>query len=103
SGTPNAVGTSTFTAQVASAGATASKSFALTVGYPGTLGALAFQPPPSGTQCYALNVIMAPSVAVKVTSVTGVPLAGVRVDIVAITNNGAKVVTSQPFAISGAD
>ena len=105
SGTPTTSGAASFTVQAASVGGTltATKTFALTVGYPGAFGSIAFQPAPSGQQCYALNVIMTPSVAVKVTSTSGAPLAGVRVDIVAVTNNGSKVEVSQPFAITGAD
>ncbi len=105
SGTPTATGTATFTVQVSSVGGTttASKSFALTVSVATALGSLAFQPGPSQQQCYALNAIMAPAIAVKVTSVGGLPLAGVQVDLVAVTNNGAKVAVSQPFAITGAD
>ena len=105
SGTPTAMETANFTVQVSSAGGTttASKSFALTVSYPTALGSLTFQPGPSQQQCYALNAIMAPTVAVRVLSVGGLPLAGVQVDLVAVTNNGAKVVVSQPSAITGAD
>jgi hypothetical protein len=104
-GTPSAAATSSFTVQVSSAGGTvtASKTFSLTVAYPGALGSLAFQPAPSGSACYALNVIMTPSVGVKVTSTSGLPVVGVRVDLVAVTNNGSKVAVSQPFAITGID
>ena len=104
-GTPTAVETASFTVQAASVGGTvtATKTFALTIGYPSVFGSIAFDPAPSGQQCYARNVIMTPAVAVKVTSTAGGPIAGVRVDIVAVTNNGSKVQVSQPFAITGAD
>jgi hypothetical protein len=104
-GTPSAAATSSFTVQASSAGGTdpASKTFSLTVAYPGALGSLAFQPAPSGSACYARNVIMTPSVGVKVTSTSGLPVVGVRVDLVAVTNNGSKVAVSQPFAITGID
>ena len=103
-GVPTAPGTSTFTAQASSVGGpgSASRSYSITAAYP-TFAPLVFQPAPSGSQCYALNAIMVPNIAVKVTNQSGNPVSGVRVDIVAVTNNGSKVVTSQPFAITGAN
>ncbi len=101
-GVPTAPGTSTFTVQATSGPVSASKSFSLTASYP-TAVALAFQPGPSNSQCYALNAIMTPNIAVKVTDQAGRPLAGVQVNIVAVTNNGSKVVPSQPSAVSGAN
>jgi hypothetical protein len=105
SGTPVSAGTSNFTVQASSAGGTLtqSKVFDLTVTYPSAFGAIAFQPGPSGSQCYALNTVMVPSVAVLVTSTSGTPVGGVRVDLVGVTNNGSKVVVSQPWAITGAN
>lgn len=100
SGTPTTQGTATFTVQVTSAGASTTTAFSLTVGYPAAFGSIAFQTAPSNAQC---NQIIVPHAAVRVLSTSGQPLAGVRVDIVAVTNNGAKVEVSQPFAISGAD
>ncbi|HOX19538.1 MAG TPA: hypothetical protein PLI70_01300 [Gemmatimonadales bacterium] len=102
SGAPSTAGTSTFTVQAASGTLTGSKAFSLTASYP-TAVALTFQPGPSNSQCYALNVIMTPNIAVRVTDQAGRPLSGVQVSIVAVTNNGSKVVPSQPFAISGAN
>ena len=104
SGTPSAPGTSTFTVQAVSGGIGTSKLFSLTVAAPPlpTAIALSFQPGPSNSQCYALNVVMSPTIAVRVLDQAGHPLAGVQVNIVAMTNNGAKVMPSQPFAISGA-
>ncbi len=101
SGTPTTAGTANFTVEAVSGAQSASQSFSLTVQYP-TSVSLAFQPGPSASQCYALNAIMTPTIAVKVTAPGGQPLAGVQVDIVAEVNNGAKVATSQPFAISNA-
>jgi hypothetical protein len=105
SGTPTTAGTSSFTVQVSSVGGTltSTKTFSLAVAYPGAFGSLTFAQAPSSKQCYAVNVIIQPAVAVRVTTTSGQPLAGVRVDVVAVNNNGAKVETSQPFAITGAD
>jgi hypothetical protein len=105
SGTPTASGPSNFTAQVSSAGGilTASRAFDLTINYPSSFAPLVFQPAPSGTQCYALNTVLVPYVGVQVTTSSGVSVAGVEVDIVAVTNNGSKVAVSQPFAITGAN
>lgn len=102
SGTPTAVGGSSFTVQAVSGVQSASKTYSLTIAYPTTVS-LAFLPGPSASQCYALNAVMTPNIAVKVTGPGGQPLAGVQVNIVAVTNNGSKVVTSQPFAMSGAN
>jgi hypothetical protein len=103
SGTPTVPGTSTFTAQVSSAGGTltASQAFSVTIGYPSSFAALTFQPGPSSTHCYALNAILAPNIAVLVTTPGGMPVTGVEVDIIAVTNNGSKVAVSQPAAITG--
>lgn len=101
SGTPTTAGTSNFTVEAVSGAQSASGSFSLDVQYP-TAVSLAFQPGPSASQCYALSAIMVPTIAVKVTAPGGQPLAGVQVDIVAVINNGSKVTTSQPFAISNA-
>lgn len=101
SGTPTTAGTANFTVEAVSGAQSASQSFSLTVQYP-TAVSLAFQPGPSASQCYALDAIMTPTIAVKVTAPGGQPLAGVQVDIIAEVNNGAKVATSQPFAISNA-
>jgi hypothetical protein len=105
SGTPTAIETASFTVQATSAGGTltATKVFSLSVGYPGAFGSIAFEPAPSNSQCYALNAVMVPHIGVKVTSTTGAPLAGVQVNIVAVTNNGSKVVVSQPSAVTGAN
>jgi hypothetical protein len=103
-GVPTAPGTSTFTVQASSVGGpgSASQQYSIAVTYP-TFAPLAFQPGPSGSQCYALNAILAPNIAVRVTDQSGHPVSGVQVDIVAVTNNGSKVVPSQPFATSGAN
>ena len=101
SGGATAVGTASFTAQAVSGPVNASKAFSLTVGYP-TAITLAFQPGPSGSQCYAVNAVLVPNIAVKTTDQNGNPVAGVLVNLVAVTNNGSKVVVSQPSAISGA-
>ncbi|MDZ4863350.1 MAG: putative Ig domain-containing protein, partial [Gemmatimonadota bacterium] len=101
SGGATAVGTASFTAQAVSGPVNASKAFSLTVGYP-TAISLAFQPGPSGSQCYAINAVLAPNIAVKTTDQNGNPVAGVLVNLVAVTNNGSKVVVSQPSAVSGA-
>lgn len=104
SGTPGAAGTSTFTVEVVSGSLSTSKTFSLTVVAPTpTALALSFQPGPSNSQCYALNVVMTPTIAVKVTDQAGGPVAGVQVNLVAVTNNGAKVMPSQPSATSGAN
>ncbi len=102
SGAATAPGTSNFTVQAVSGAVNATRTYALTAAYPTALS-LVFQPGPSGSQCYALNAVMTPNIAVKVTDQGGNPLSGVPVNIVAVTNNGAKVVPSQPFAISGAN
>lgn len=105
SGTPTVYGSFSFTVRVTSGPLTADQALTVNIaqGYPTAFGSVAFDPSPSASQCYALNTIMVPAVAVKVLSTTGEPMAGVRVDIIAVTNNGAKVAVSQPFAISGAD
>ncbi len=102
SGVPAAPGSSTFTVQATSGAVSSSKSFSLTASYP-TAVALTFQPGPSNAQCYALNAIMTPNITIRVTDQSGRPLSGVQVNIVAVTNNGSKVVPSQPYAISGAN
>jgi hypothetical protein len=102
SGTPTASGTANFTVKATSGPVDASKAFELAIAFPTAIN-LAFQPGPSSSACYAINQVLVPNIAVKVTSTSGQPLSGVQVNIVAVTNNGAKVTTSQPFAITGAD
>ncbi|HQR18783.1 MAG TPA: hypothetical protein PK948_10445 [Gemmatimonadales bacterium] len=101
-GVPSAAGTASFTIEATSGGVVGSKAFTLTARYP-TTGTLVFQPGPSSSQCYALNVIMTPNIGVKVSDQGGRPLAGVPVNLVAVTNNGSKVVPSQPTALTGAN
>jgi hypothetical protein len=104
SGTPTASGPFTFTVQASSAGGTltGTKALSITVGYP-TLAPLTFQSAPASKQCYAVNVVIVPNVAVRVTTASGQPVAGVPVEIFAVNNNGAKVETTQPSATTGAN
>lgn len=103
SGTPSATANSaSFTVRAASDGKTDTQALSITVTSPSSL-TLTFEPGPSGTACYALNTILSPTIGVRVRDQAGRALGGVRVDLVAQTNNGAKVLVSQPFAISGAD
>lgn len=46
---------------------------------------------------------VAANVAVRVTTASGQPVAGVPVGISAVNNNGAKVETTQPSATTGAN
>lgn len=103
SGTPTATSaTSSFTVRATSDGRSDTQALTLTVGSPTAL-ALSYAVGPSSARCYALNVILSPNIAVQVRDQAGRALAGVRVDIVAETNNGSKVAVSQPFAITGAN
>ena len=91
SGTPTAVGTFTFTVKVTSGGLTSTKLFELGVGAPTTV-TLTFDQGPSKNRCYAVGVPMSPGITVKVTAGPGgALLSGVTVNLVAVTNNGAKV------------
>lgn len=104
SGTPTAAGNSNFTVQASSAGGTvsATKAFDLAVTYPTALNVV-FEQVPGAKQCNAVDQVIVPTVTVKVTSTTGQPIAGVRLDLIAYNNNGTPVQVSQPFAITGAD
>lgn len=103
SGTPTPTSaTSSFTVRATSDGRSDTQALTLTVGSPTAL-ALSYAVGPSGSRCYALNVTLSPNIAVQVRDQAGRALAGVRVDIIAETNNGSKVAVSQPFAITGAN
>lgn len=103
SGTPSALGTTSFDVTVTSgAGATAvssTKTFSLSVINP-TAITLTFSVAPSKSVCYALNVPMTPGIVVRVTDQSGNLLSGVTVNMVGITNNGAKVTVIPSSAVS---
>jgi len=102
SGTPSALGTTSFDVTVTSGtGATAvssTKTFSLSVINP-TKITLTFSVAPSKSVCYALNMPMAPGIVVRVTDQNGNLLSGVPVSMVAVTNNGSKVVVD-PSSVS---
>lgn len=103
SGTPSAAGGSNFTVQVTSGtGATAvstTKAFSLSALNPTGI-TLTFDPAPSKNSCYAVNVPITPGVVVRVTDQGGHPLSGVTVNMIAVTNNGSKVVVTPSSVVS---
>ena len=103
SGTPSALGTSSFDVTVTSGtGATAvssTKTFSLSVINPTSIN-LTFSVAPSKNVCYAVNTPMTPGIVARVTDQGGSLLTGVTVNIVGVTNNGAKVAVSPPSAVS---
>ncbi|MDH5199158.1 MAG: Ig domain-containing protein, partial [Gemmatimonadota bacterium] len=103
-GTPTAAGSWNFSVTASSVGGPGSgtQSYSVTATYPGAV-TLAFQPGPSGSQCYAINAIMTPNIGVKVTTTSGAPLSGVPVSLVAVLNNGSTVQVSNGTATTGAN
>jgi hypothetical protein len=103
SGTPSALGTTSFDVTVTSGtGATAvssTRTFSLTVLNPTAIN-LTFSVAPSKSVCYAVGVPMTPGIVVRVTDGSGNLLTGVTVNMVAITNNGSKVAVSPPSMVS---
>lgn len=102
SGTPTALGTSSFSVTATSDGKSDTQPLTITVVSP-TGVTLTFDPGPSRSRCYAVNVPLSPTVRIRVRDGAGRPVSGVQVNLVAVTNNGAKKEVSQPFAISGTD
>jgi large repetitive protein len=103
SGTPSALGTTSFDVTVTSGtGATAvssTRTFSLSVINPTDIN-LTFSVAPSKSVCYAAGVPMTPGIVVRVTDQGGNLLSGVAVSMVAVTNNGSKVAVTPPSMVS---
>lgn len=101
SGTPTATGSFSFTVTVSSGTQTASRAYSMTVALPPVTSIiLTFSVAPTKSRCYAVNVPMTPGIVARVTDQSGNLLTGVTVNIVGVTNNGAKVAVSPSSAVS---